>query len=449
MTGRARTGEWVPDAQQATTAWFEATDGRELADGRSAPQVGKSRTLTLAPTGPPPAERQPSETQPASADENGQEAAAEEPESDGMEEAQKHEQPAPESESGADGARETVPQAQSTTTQATSEPAEGAAAPEGAKSPGDEFEKELERFVREHGESAGEAAQAAAKRDEAASDPGGADGKAGPEAASSQPASSPSAPRAGESAGPASQPAGGGESGNADAAGDPATGQPRSNPGKNGASSGADRGGPARDPPTDETGVHEANKPTGSRNGAGPGAAAGGTSPGHGGGAANDGAPPEEEAKPRRAAPPAPPPAAPHRKSNPLEPTGLVETLNLLEMLERGQAVTEDMLTDAGWPAVKAAAFVRALERLHIAAEPSEGGALRRLRAGAQLGSAARQTGRGLSRALDHRVRGVEAAHDDLKRIAPPPDQKVPVGLEPLLDAYYRSLAAQPSRGGS
>jgi hypothetical protein len=132
----------------------------------------------------------------------------------------------------------------------------------------------------------------------------------------------------------------------------------------------------------------------------------------------------------------------------PLESEGLAETLDLLEMLERGGELSEDQLTEMGIEPQRAAAFVKALQRLHAMARSAGGMAdLQRIRLTRHLGESAVRRGEGLGADVGTGVDGAEAQADQLDRIAPPPDQDVPPHLRKILDAYYRALAergAQP-----
>ncbi|HUU98837.1 MAG TPA: hypothetical protein VM487_24155 [Phycisphaerae bacterium] len=129
---------------------------------------------------------------------------------------------------------------------------------------------------------------------------------------------------------------------------------------------------------------------------------------------------------------------------------GRQELLGLLGLLERGEEVSEELLAELGWSADKAAAFLRALERLQEAASRcGVVGPLRRLRAQGDLGTKAVQAGRGVSGEVSVGVGEQASQSDALEQIAPPPEQRVPPALQALLDAYYRALAQRREQAAS
>ena len=130
----------------------------------------------------------------------------------------------------------------------------------------------------------------------------------------------------------------------------------------------------------------------------------------------------------------------------PLDGAGLEETLDLLEMLERGEEIDAGMLVDAGWPARRAQAFVAALRRLESAARRAGGVAALRQMLDTRVGDPTRQAGRGWTARARRDEDPVESRRDGLERISPPAEQDVPEHLRGLLDAYYRSLARQRER---
>jgi len=147
------------------------------------------------------------------------------------------------------------------------------------------------------------------------------------------------------------------------------------------------------------------------------------------------------------ALPQAPQPPSWRLRTSPLQTEGLTETLDLLEWMNRGGEVAEDMLVDLGWPADNAAAFVTALKRLHEQSRRLGGlGELQALRVRLSLGDPNVQAGGGLSSAARTAVDLARPHEDDLRRIAPPPEQEVPAELRSLLDAYYRALAQRQGR---
>ncbi len=133
----------------------------------------------------------------------------------------------------------------------------------------------------------------------------------------------------------------------------------------------------------------------------------------------------------------------------PLEATGVAETMELLERLDRGEDIPEELLVEAGWPVQEAAEFIKALRRLHQSVKESRGtAALRRVFHDARLGSPDVQEGAGISAELKRRVRPGGASQDGLGPIAPPPEQTVPAELNQLLEAYYRAMAGQAGENG-
>ncbi len=143
------------------------------------------------------------------------------------------------------------------------------------------------------------------------------------------------------------------------------------------------------------------------------------------------------------------PPGSPPRSR--LDSAGAQDVIDLLEMLERGAQVTEEMLVDFGWPAGKAAAFVKALERTRAALADLSPGAARRIIFNAALGSVGVQQGVGVAADLRPDVLPDGGLAGPLGRIAPPPEQQVPENLRGLLAAYYRALAERregPARAG-
>ena len=148
------------------------------------------------------------------------------------------------------------------------------------------------------------------------------------------------------------------------------------------------------------------------------------------------------------ALPQAPQPPNWRSRTGPLQAEGLTETLDLLEWMDRGGEVEENMLVDLGWPADKAAAFITELRRLHEQYRRAGGlGELQALRVRLSLGDPNVQAGGGLSSAARTAVDLARPHEDHLRRIAPPPEQEVPAELRSLLDAYYRALAQRQGRG--
>ena len=418
VTGRVPTAGLPVRIGQKVQAWFEAADGRVLLDGHPAPQLAKSRVLTLVRSGKPPttepAPEQAVASQPAekrdrpAAKRGGQRGTRSgdgAPTDDGS---AKDEPPGgadapppPETQPG-EGSGESEehesaakPPEQPPTSAPAANTGEGTGEEkrEGGSTPSGKLGGELKRFVREHGEEARKAREAAR-------------GPANPE----------SQPSEGAKPQPATQPASGeGGGGNE---GPNAESQPAE-----GADASPEGGEPAR---------------------AGEG---GDGSKMPGGGAATGNGETSEGGAQGPTSAPAPPRDVPRGEPDEGETTGMLETLDLLEMEARGEGVTEDMLINVGWPPEQAAAFVRAIKRLHAAAQEAGGlERVRRLLFDTRLGEQERQAGRGLSAEVDREVGPVEARQDGLARIAPPAGESVPEDLEALLEAYYRALAAERAR---
>ncbi len=431
VTGRVRT-EGLLEPGQTARAWFEAADGHTLPDGRVQPQRARSRVVTLQRAAAPAAagER-------GGEPESGARGPGGKPEMVGDDGgASGGEERGEPQDAGRDGepqgGAERDPNERPSGARPSSA-AEGAApgdAPAGEEPVGSDTEDEVRGFVKEHGQEAKEAGKT--RRERAQGQPGAdtpASGEGAPEAPlTSRPAETPpteagDAPMAGESEGGTPRP---GATATAPAEG---TGE---KPGAEAGATEAPQAGPAGD--------------------AEPNAAVpAGASPGEG---ARNYSPPREAgeaARPEAEAPAEPGMAGEAPKATaPLESDGLAETLDLLEMLERGEPLTEDMLVEAGWPREKAARFVKALERLRAVTQAAGGvGALRHELFDTRVGRAERLEGGATAdtvrRELDPQVPPGEAQ----RRIAPPAEQRVRASLQDLLEAYYRSLARQRARAGS
>lgn len=129
--------------------------------------------------------------------------------------------------------------------------------------------------------------------------------------------------------------------------------------------------------------------------------------------------------------------------ANPVESIGRPETVDLLRLAERGIELTEDALVRAGLSPQRAAAFVRAFERLQAVSRlAAEAGSPLVTEANLAAGAAGVSAGTGV--ALDVRREGAADGGDhvsELQGIAPPAEQEVPADLSALLDAYYRAVA--------
>ncbi|MCK4343285.1 MAG: hypothetical protein KAY37_16345 [Phycisphaerae bacterium] len=386
VPGRVETAALPLEPDRPAQAWFEATDGRVLPNGRSAPQVAGSRVLMLMQFPDPPANRRKQKSE--------QEGDDDQPSDDNA------------SDEGDDpgGDREDVDNDGGAGEEGRGD--EKGDGPEPSDQPGeaeddtsgddDDLEKELRGFVEGHGEEAEEVGRRLREK-EAEQDRPNPD---------TQPAD-----ESGQSAG--DQDSEGAENGP----------KPETQPAE------ADEATPETQPANEDDSSPEETEREGDDGG--------GQKPKDGSSANGDDV---NTADPEDLKPPAEPPLD---GDAPLGSTGLAETLDLLELLERGGEVTEDMLIDMGWPAERAAAFVRSLERLHETARKWGGTEqLRRQVFDTRVGDEERQAGRGLSGNVQRETDPAEAARESLRRIAPPAEQSVPENLRALLEAYYRSLAA-------
>ncbi len=142
--------------------------------------------------------------------------------------------------------------------------------------------------------------------------------------------------------------------------------------------------------------------------------------------------------QPKRAAEPAP--------GGDVEPRS--ELVNTLDLLERADELSEEALQDLPWPIEKKRAFLTELKRL--AASARQSGVindLKRWRSRASLGETAVQRGAGLAEGVSVSSGDTSLQKDLLERAVPPREQKISPALRAALDAYYRSLAAQPASG--
>jgi hypothetical protein len=559
MRGRVETGSLLLKPGESLRAWFEVRDHRVLPDGRAAPQMAKSRVLTLTrPADPPPHQGSPptgpgnnpgpdgdgagSDVREGEPTKGADGANGKQQESDASEKRQDAGEPEAGPEpAAAGGQEERQTPAKAGTAQGEKEPleddaaqagagptkagteraedksaegGEGERASAGARSGRQEFEREVKRFVKEHGEMAREVGRSLRRGDDAAKPDAERSGKcegatekegagtpkeAGNAAGSTEESSS-GQERAGDSSGEAeksskaeaqgSQQGGskpeeqaktgdgakqgqceGGKEGSAGASGGKSStgkqgggaqapegaGQGQCPDGKEGAGAGSQAKSSASKQGADSSsnGAGESPKEGSSESGqagskqggdpAGDASNKGGPAAGGGGGHTDGGT--AEGRGGQGPEPPEPLPDAPEAVPTgdaPLESEGLVETIDLLKMLQRGEGISEDQLVESGWLPAQAAAFVKALERVYDAARKS--GLLDELQHvgfGATLGDARVQLGQGLAGDAKTAIGPVQPARDTLRRIAPPAEQKVPRHLRALLEAYYRSLAEQ------
>ncbi|MFQ5807875.1 MAG: hypothetical protein ACE5I3_15625, partial [Phycisphaerae bacterium] len=154
----------------------------------------------------------------------------------------------------------------------------------------------------------------------------------------------------------------------------------------------------------------------------------------------------------RGEAPQVQPPSEPHRPGaaaddEPADSRPRSDLTDTLELLRRGEEISEDDLTELGWPLEKKRAFIRDFERLREAARRA--GVLSQLRwwrAHLEPGSGELTPGSGLSEEVSVGVSGGPSVRDGLEQIAPPAEQRIAPELRALLEAYYRSLAEKRAR---
>ena len=448
----------LPRAEGVETAraWFEVQDGRVLPDGREAPQTARSRVVTLvwpavgddsaanaepgsvssqpagkdeqaggqstpAPTVARRADRSPPSEQPDQAA-DGTQTPASAPSSQPADRERSNEGARP--ENTRDSEAEGEPQEESTARET-----------DRAQQQADEqLEQELEQFARAHG---AEAEQVVERLREAETGP--------PEGQGTESAAGDTAKPSSDGQGQENGQQQGGEPGKADSPkpGEP-SGQPQESPG------GSETPPGSTDRPTGETGQQDGSSGPGNDT-------PGGTDP-------KQGAPPGQSQSPSEAqsgqntaqqpgAQTGPQPGAetpgegqPGVGSGGAQPgqsRRRAATVELLERVAQGAAITEELLTENGGAPERASAFVQAVRRLHeLARDAGEAGQLRRLVFDTRVGDRARTTGRGLADDVQREVAAGERPQDGLRRIAPPPEQQVPDELRPVLEAYYRSLAA-------
>ncbi len=216
-----------------------------------------------------------------------------------------------------------------------------------------------------------------------------------------------------QSAGAGDQPPAGGEQGSAE-----------------GAPGAGDTPGNAADEPTAGSCASDSNGE----------AAHNGDAAGPGGGAANGSGAnttPRSTADPLEPAGPLPPGSTP-------ETSGESFPLSLRHLLERGDGELRDWLEDTEWRPERVEQFTRAFETLRQQWRRAQAAdAAPKITHDHAVGDAGRQRGRGRAGDASEEFGDVPESADDLALIAPPPDQHVAPELQPLLDAYYKSLAKQ------
>ncbi len=432
VQARVPTREIAPPGGPDARVWFEARDARVTLDGRPAPQAARSRTLTVL------AERAPRVDQPRPEREGGR--------ANPGPEATPGPQPGQDDAGGgADGDRPTTrpvepaagdsaePQAgtgdgESSADPRGDDPGEPAAGSDGAgdefANPGDDGTGESAGAERSGEPSSGEPAPTA----EAAEPSDTGEAQAGDETARDDPVGGfvrEHGREAGEVVRRLRE-----KNGEGQPVGPASPGEPAPDSGTHSVGDGANA------QPPEESGAKEsANDPRGAEGAEGNAPPAGDTPPGESAGS-TPGAPPESQ--PARGGALDRPAAEPRTA---LESDGAQDVLDLLEMLERGATVSEEELIELGWPAEKAAAFLKALERTRAVLADLPPGAVRRIVFEARLGAAGVQRGVGLAPDARTEAAADGGSRERLGRIAPPPEQQVPENLRALLAAYYRAVA--------
>ena len=416
---------------QRRDAWFEVVDNRVLPGGQASPQMARSRVLTLV--------------WPVEADVEG-DGSLERGEREAGAEEERSSSDDGEHEEG-DGPAEGTDAGDASETSEASEP--------------NDLEGELERFVEEHGDMArdvvrrlregGDSGQAEDGEQGASADEASAE-QAGSESAE-QTQSSSAGETEGETASDQSE-----QSSESDAAAEDADASESAS--DSDSSSSDQAGGESAGEQSSEQQPASGEQADGQANEAGDQAVEGtagegeDTQPTDGGPAEVGGQGKEATGSPETPTDDEtvddaePEPSSPEAASDtPIEPGGLAETVELLEILRRGGTLTEDMLVEEGWPRAKAAAFVKALQRVYERARRAGWpAALQRILVDTQVGEADVQRGMTLAGDVAQDVGPIEALEDELRRIAPPPEQRVPGRLQSLLEAYYRSLAEARER---
>lgn len=460
-------------------AWFEVQDGRVLLDGRSAPQTARSAVLTLT---------WPVQETPAPVAEK-----AESSETDGH-----AEKGAGAVESGDDAGtdqQEPVP-GQGTETDAAgtqeAEVADGvedsASGSEGGSEDDDSAaRRKLREFIRRYGEKAREIAgrlrdDAHQAQRESADAPGkpphpeteGAKPKEGegqpPEDGSSKPGAQPeSAPQGENEPADNSRPGKPGSPGdkpkNQSTPEEPGGPAPEAEPPPDAGAKPDQEGEPARpeepaggespEPPLpDATGAQPRPAPSPDDQEATSDEAAGGQQAGAKPGAPGPEQPEAESEQPSLGESSTEGPRPYNRPSGPAGPSAGNRPLDdddwagaasdIAVLIERGNEVTEEMLVETGFSPDEARAFVGALRELQETLAAAGGLArLPHIVVEVRVGSMARESGENIAGQVQRRADPVAARREGLRRIAPPAEQHIDANLRRVLDAYYRTMAAQ------
>ncbi|MGD8454537.1 MAG: hypothetical protein PVJ57_22210 [Phycisphaerae bacterium] len=420
----------VPRPGDRARVWFEVTDNRAQLDGTFAPQTAASRVITLtrdASDDTPTTDGDEPTSQPEQGEgdesETGEEQAGEEENDDeqGTGEEDASEEGTGEEGEGDEPTSQPAEQGGEDAESPTSAPADSEAS-DGTGEGGD-AEEELERFIERHGEMARDVERRLREREQ--QENAGQD--QGDESEQGQ---------------PTSQPQDGEQSAEQPPSNEPSRENPPEQPPQSDPDADEQPDSPPDQPSEDPAKPDEPSTPE----------------PGEGNPpeSANPQQPPDEPQPPQTPAtqpaddtpPPASQPADEPDDAEPpelaaAESEGLAETIDLLEMLRRGEEITEDDLVEMGWSPPQANAFVKALERLYdtMSRTGEFDAALNRLYHAINVGDASVQQGTGPGDNVNTGVTPGQSATDDLGRIVPPPEQQVPAHLRAVLDAYYRALA--------
>lgn len=139
-----------------------------------------------------------------------------------------------------------------------------------------------------------------------------------------------------------------------------------------------------------------------------------------------------------------PPPQHPLDAHQPSS-TGAVEARDALETLRRRGELSDELLSELDRSPEKRAAFLEALQRMLDSqrVDGGDSGRVGRIRFNARPGDDGVQSGRGRGAGASMAADAAGRREQKLRKIAPPPDQRVNPALGRLLEAYYRSMAQQ------
>lgn len=420
------------DVGASARAWVEATDGRVNSDGRAAPQTARSNEFLLVRS----VSRTPSATQRAST-RDGHERSDETPATAA--------QPA-EREADAD------PTAGEPATRPS---ADLQPSPDSQPSADDDSAAAIDEFIEQHGHEAAEAAEIP-RSPTADSQPAALDAPQR-EPPSSQPSSKPTADP------PSTQPGESGPGRSSDAASEqgdaarPGGQRPAAQSDEGLDEPAGERDGDAaqRNRSNREGGESDQPQEKSGRSGepstGTPGDPPNGSRPADAGadagrdGQAPEGAPDREapgDGSPQTSGGDRPADDGARAEGADRDAAGRAAVRELIDRARRGDAPTVEDLVRAGWPKQKASEFTEALRRLAAESGRADPNGPARIRSAVQEGDLAVQRG-GAARPGAGAARGADAeeARAALKRVAPPPDEQSPEGLEDLLAAYYRAIA--------